>query len=301
MTLLGTSSSQPAFDRFPSSQILRYNNDLWMVDCGEGTQIQLTRYKIRRNKIKAIFISHLHGDHLYGLPGVITSFLHYSRTESLKIIGPIGIRAYLDACLGVSESMLNFDLVIEEYDATIARQVYDDHHLEVWSVPLKHRIPTMGFVFREKESDYCLIPEKISELSLTHEEMKALKKGSSIRRQELTIAPADVCYERLKPRSYAYLSDTVYDEGVIPAIKGVDLLYHETTYLSELTKEAIHRMHSTTTQAATIALKAEVGRLIIGHYSSRYRSLDGFENECRDVFSASFLGVEGRIYRVGGE
>ncbi|MBK8700994.1 MAG: ribonuclease Z [Saprospiraceae bacterium] len=300
LTLLGTSSSQPAFGRFPSSQLLQYDNHYFMIDCGEGIQIQLSRYKIKRNRINTIFISHLHGDHIYGLPGVVTSFLHHQRSEPLRIIGPIGIKAYLETCLGLSEVHLAFRLEIEEKDATRGGIIYENERIMVSAIPLKHRIPTMGFLFTEKEVFYRLIPEKIIAFDLSHEEMHMLKSGKTVFRSEGEpgITPSDVCHPLAKLRSYAYISDTIYDQSVVPIIQGVDVLYHETTYLKDMEKEAIDRMHATSEQAANIASLAGAGRLITGHYSSRYRSIQEFETECREIFTATFLGMEGMVIKI---
>lgn len=299
LTLLGTSSSQPAFGRFPTSQILRYHNDLYMIDCGEGTQIQLAQYKVKRNQIGVIFISHLHGDHIFGLPGVITSFLHYSRTAPLSIIGPTGIKKYVDTCLELSGSHLSFALEIVEMDATVKQVIYEDQHLKVNSLPLKHRLPTMGFVFEEKPRERKLRPDKIEEYQLSHLEMKRLKADLPVVRENgLTLLPDEVNYPKSSPRRYAFLSDTIYDPSLVDAIKQVNVVYHETTYLCDMEKEAILRMHATTYQAATIARDAQAGMLITGHYSSRYKNVEPFEEECRTLFENTQLGLEGRVYPI---
>lgn len=300
LTLLGTSSSQPAFDRFPTSQVLRYNNDLYLIDCGEGTQIQLSRYKIKRNAIKAIFISHLHGDHIFGLPGVITSFLHYSRKSPLLIVGPVGIKAFVESCLGLSQAQLNFDLHIQEFDAGEPNLVFEDHNLTVTSLPLQHRLPTMGYLFTEKEQERKLDIKKLPIYRLTVEEMKSLKKDMPVHRYpDLQITPDEVCLPQPKLRTYAFLSDTVFLPSIVPSIAGVDVLYHETTYLNNMEKEAVLRQHATAGQAAEIARSAGVGMLITGHYSSRYKSLDDFLVECKAVFLNTRLGVEGGVYSIG--
>ena len=300
LTLLGTSSSQPAFDRFPTSQVLRYHNDLYLIDCGEGTQIQLSRYKIKRNAIKAIFISHLHGDHIFGLPGVVTSFLHYSRKSPLLIYGPVGIKAYLDNCLGLSQAQLNFDLYVNEFDASKAALVFEDHNLIVSSLPLQHRLPTMGYLFTEKEQERKLDIKKLPIYRLTVDEMKMLKKDMPVHRHpEQSITPDEVCLPKQKLRSYAFLSDTVFLPSIVPLIEGADVLYHETTYLNNMEKEAELRQHATAGQAAEIARRAGVGLLITGHYSSRYKNLDDFLVECKAVFLNTRLGLEGNVYSIG--
>ncbi len=300
LTLLGTSSSQPAFDRFPTSQVLRYHNDLYLIDCGEGTQIQLSRYKIKRNQIKTIFISHLHGDHIFGLPGVVTSFLHYSRKEPLLIIGPVGIRQFVDTCLGLSQAQLNFELNIAEYDASVSQTVYTDGNLEVKSLPLSHRLPTMGYLFKERIQERNLDVQKLPIYRLSVDEMKTLKTDRAvIRSNGQRVEPDEVCLPKTALRTYAFLSDTVFLPSIVDEIKGVDVLYHETTYLNDMEKEAILRQHSTSGQAAEIAKRAQAGLLITGHYSSRYKLLDAFLTECSEIFPNTRLGREGEVYSIG--
>ncbi|MBK7007884.1 MAG: ribonuclease Z [Saprospiraceae bacterium] len=299
LTLLGTSSSQPAFGRFPTSQILRYHNDLYMIDCGEGTQIQLSQFKIKRNLIGVIFISHLHGDHIFGLPGVITSFLHYSRTTPLHIIGPIGIKKYVDTCIELSGSQLNYVLNVTEFDANIAQTLYEDRYLSVRSLPLKHRLPTMGFIFEEQPQPRKLRPEKIEMFGLSHQEIKTLKADQTVVREDgITLHPDEFNYPKSRPRRYAFLSDTIYDPSLVEAIREVNVVYHETTYLNDMEKEALMRMHATSLQAANIAAAAHAGMLITGHYSSRYKDISAFETECRTIFENTQLGLEGRVYPI---
>lgn len=299
LTLLGTSSSQPAFGRFPTSQILRYHNDLYMIDCGEGCQIQLSQYKIKRNLIGVIFISHLHGDHIFGLPGVITSFLHYSRTAPLHIIGPFGIKKFVDTCIQLSGSQLNYTLIVTEFDATLSQTLYEDRNLCVKSLPLQHRLPTMGYIFEEKPQFRKLRPEKIELFRLSHQEIKTLKADQPVTREDGSILqPDEFNYPKSRPRRYAYLSDTIYDPSLVDAIKDVNVVYHETTYLSDMEKEAQNRMHATSWQAASIAAAANAGMLITGHYSSRYKDLSAFETECRTLFENTQLGLEGGVYPI---
>jgi ribonuclease Z len=294
LTILGTSSSQPAFGRFPTCQILQCGNNLYMIDCGEGSQIQLSKYNIKRAKIKVIFISHMHGDHVYGLPGVITSFMHFNRKDQLTIIGPTGIKMFVEACLAASKAHLGFPLIIEEFDTTISQCVHTDNKVNVTSIPLKHGIPTMGYLFTEEVTYRRLDKSLISSMSLSHNDMKALKNGEDIILSDgKMIKSEDVCLPINLPIKYGFISDTAYDETIIPIIQGATAIYHETTYLNEMELEATARFHSTTIQAATIAKKANVGKLFCGHYSSRYKLIDEFENECRSVFTESYLGYEG--------
>jgi ribonuclease Z len=299
LTILGTSSSQPAFGRFPSCHILQCGNNLYMIDCGEGSQMQLSRFHIKRSKIKTVFISHLHGDHIYGLPGVITSFMHFNRQEPLTIIGPYGIRFYIEASLQASKALLGFDLDIHEYDAAIHQQMYTDEKIDVLSIPLLHNIPTMGFLFKEQVNYLRLDKNFIQNLDLSFDEMRALKNGEDILYKDgQTIKSEEACLPKNKGVTYAYLSDTAYNEDVVPLIKDVDVIYHETTYLHDMHTEATARLHSTSIQAASIAKMANVGTLICGHYSSRYKSIEQFENECKSIFPNTILGKEGLSLKI---
>ncbi len=294
LTILGTSSSQPAFGRYPSCQILQCGSDIYMIDCGEGSQMQLSNYHIKRSKIKAIFISHLHGDHIYGLPGVVTSFMHFDRKEKLLLIGPKGLKYYIESSLAASQAKLGFSLEIQEYDPTISQVVLHDSNIKVTSIPLKHNIPTMGYLFTEEVNYLRLNKNFIRTLDLSHEEMKALKNGKDILYQDGNlIRSADACLPKNEGMSYAYISDTAYNESILPLIENVDVMYHETTYLNDMQEEAAARMHSTSVQAATIASKAKAGKLICGHYSSRYKFIEQFETECKSIFADTILGIEG--------
>lgn len=299
VTLLGTSSSQPSHGRFPTSQIVKYDESLYMIDCGEGTQIQLLNFKVKRNRIKVIFVSHLHGDHIFGLPGLVTSFMHYSRVDPLLIIGPFGIKAFIETCLETSASGLQYELIIREVDATIAQHLYSDDLIDVTSIPLKHRIPTMGFSIKENLVKFKINPKKIEEYGLKYHMIKMLKSGENVTLENgYVITPEEACFPKHQARRYVYLSDTVYDETLIPQIENAELIYHETTYLNDMEAAALDRMHSTSGQAATIAKKANVAELIIGHYSSRYKDVRVFEKECRAIFPNTKLGIEGNKYPV---
>lgn len=299
VTILGTSSSQPAFGRWLSSHIVRYGAELFMIDCGEGTQMQLSRFKIRRNHIMAIFITHLHGDHLYGLPGVITSFLHYNRKDALHVYGPKGIRSYIENFLETSDCHLSFELIIQEIDTEESSLIFEyKNYLKVYTIPLNHRIATTGYLIKEFVHNYKIIPEKIVEYALTIDEIKTLKGGKNVIRMGKELDFKNFCYPKDNSRSYAYVSDTCFHEAVIPVIQNASLLYHETTYLKDLNKEAIERFHSTTEHAAEIAKRASVNKMIIGHYSSRYKTLEEFELECRTVFPETYMGKEGDVHVI---
>ena len=300
LTILGSNSAIPAHGRFTTAQVLQVKNKLYLIDCGEATQTRLSDCHIsRRERIEQIFISHLHGDHIFGLPGLLTSFSLNQRKSPLTIYSPAGLQEMIEAVLKYSYSHLSYDLnfVVVPTDKSI--QVFENEDITVKTIPLDHRIPTTGYLFREKEKVRNIRPEKIEEYGIHYSKINAIKQGGDfttvdgkiIPHEELTVAP-------LPPRSFAFCSDTTYQESIIPIIKGVDLLYHETTYLDEAKESAVKYGHSTTKQAATIAKMAGVGKLVCGHYSSRYQNLEELEAEAKSVFPNSELGLEGKCISV---
>jgi ribonuclease Z len=300
LTILGTSSSQPTPSRFCTSQVLHFNQSLYLIDCGEGCQIQLSRFHIKRNQIKAILISHLHGDHFYGLPGVLTSFMHYGRTAPLKVFGPKGIEEFINSSLRVSLAYLSFELQIIEIDPQEPQLLLKDDILEISCFPLDHSIPTCGFRFTTNPVARKIDPSYIQTYSLTFDDIKNLKLGLTITNKDGNQITSDMVCQPPAPRiAYAFASDTCFNESILPHIQGVDVLYHEATYLQEMGGQAKDRKHSTTHDAATIALKAKVGKLIIGHYSSRYKDISLFETECRDHFENSYAAYDGMNIKIG--
>jgi len=296
LTLLGTNAAFPAFGRITSCQILNYKDSLILIDCGEGCQIRLNEYKIRRNKIQYICISHLHGDHVYGLPGLLTSYNHKDRGKPLIVIGPLGIKKFILNLLENSYTHISYDLQFIELDHKGIEKVAQMGDISISAFPLDHRIPTYGYRFDECLLDYNIRKESIVRHSLNIEEIKRAKAGVDIVRENGNIRFSDVVVPKGKPRSYAYCSDTVYDPGLIKYIQKVDLLYHETTYMHDLAEQAKERKHSTSKEAALIAKGADVGRLITGHYSSRYRTVDELLHETREYFPNSEKGYDGAIF-----
>jgi ribonuclease Z len=298
LTILGSNSALPAYGRFPTSQVLRYDNDLFLIDCGEGTQMRLSHYKIKRNKISTIFISHHHGDHLYGLPGVITSMNHYNRTEPLTVVGPVGIEKYLNVIFEIGEAHINFDLDIIEINPIDKEQVYENSRLTVHAFPVYHRIPTYGYQFVEKQRTLNVLKDSIVKYSLTVEEIKALKSGNDIQRGETVIKNQECTSGQNLLRRYTYCADSKVDNALIPIIKDSDLLYFETTYMHELQKQAHERGHATSVEAATLARKANVKQLITGHYSSRYKDVQPLIEEAKSVFDNVIMGYDGVVVRI---
>lgn len=298
VTILGVNSAFPIHGRHPSCQIVNYDDRLIMIDCGEAAQIQLSKYSIKKGKIEHIFISHLHGDHCYGLPGLLTSFSLQGRKKALFLHGPIGLKKFLSSVFEASEAHFSYELNVIEYDTEVPSIISIDKSLQVETFPMKHRIPTMGFRVCEHVVSFNLRPESIPTYELTVEEIKGIKKGNSISREGRVIPHDKLVFPKQKERSYAYCSDTVYDEDLIPYINNSTLLYHETTYLDDMEELAKQRMHSTLGQAIDIAQSANIDRLITGHYSSRYQNLDLFLEQGLSRMPGLLLGREGEVYKV---
>jgi len=298
LTILGSNSAIPAYGRFPTSQILNYNEELFLIDCGEGTQMRMTDYKIKRTKIDRIFISHLHGDHVYGLPGVITSLNHLSRKRALNIFGPVGLKKYLETIFEVGEVHLNFEVIVHELSFDSKTQIWENSTMRVYAFPVFHRIQTYGYLFQEKEGYRNIIKEKIPEFGLSVDQIKSIKKGEDITVDNKTIKNRDLVYPFIPSRSYAYCADSKVDPDLIPIVKGVNLLYFETTYLDSLRTQAIQRGHATAKQAGRFAKQAEVKTLVIGHYSSRYKNVHPLKEEAEQEFEKVILGYDGTMINI---
>ncbi len=299
VTILGVNSAYPVNGRHPSCQIVNYDDRLlFMVDCGEAAQIQVSKYSIKKGRINHIFISHLHGDHCYGLPGLLTSYALQGRKAGLNIHGPIGIKKFLVDVFESSGAYIPYDLEILEYDTELPSTIVIDSSIAIKTFPMKHRIPTMGFRFVESVNEANLRTETIKEYNLSIVEIKAAKKGEPIYRKGNEIPNSLLTLPKNKPRSYSYCSDTVYDPDLVPYIADSSLLYHETTYLDGLESLAKERMHTTLGQAIEIAKFANIERLIVGHYSSRYQNTDVFLEQGLPEFRGLMLGEEGRVYQV---
>ena len=299
LTILGCNSAIPANNRFPTSQVLNVRGRLYLIDCGEGTQIRLRDNRIKRSKINQIFISHLHGDHVFGLIGVLSSYGLNGRKEPLTIYCPPHLDEIINIQLKYTGHALPYPLHFVITDTEKNQLIFEDEVVEVYSIPLIHRLPTHGFLFREKRQPDSMNPKKIKQYQIPFTDINGIKKGNDWTAPDGKIIPhSELTIPAAKPRSYAFCSDTMYNEAIIPIIKGVDLLYHESTFLHSELDYAIRTKHSTSIQAATIAKKAEVGKLVLGHYSSRYVSLDNLLDEAKSVFENSHLGLEGKRFSV---
>jgi ribonuclease Z len=307
VTILGNNSALPAFDRHPTAQIVTMEDHIFLVDCGEGTQMQMAKYKIRRSKINHIFISHLHGDHYFGLIGLLTSMGLLGRTQDLHIHAPGALQEIIGLQLRVADIhlpyLVHFDSLPQQpSEAKIADQpavLLREARYEVSCFPVTHRIECWGFIFREVRPVRRVNPEKARQHDVPASFFDQLKWGESYQKKDGSVVENEwVTEPASKPRSYAYAADTMFDARIADYVRGVDLLYHETTYLKDLEIQAGRRFHSTTAQAATIALQAGVQRLLIGHFSSKYEKLPAFEQEAREVFPNSDLALEGVTYKV---
>jgi ribonuclease Z len=300
VTILGSNGAVPAFDRHPSAQIVNFNGHSFLVDCGEATQFQMNRFNIKRGKLDHIFISHLHGDHYFGLLGLITSFHLNYRHHPLHIYGPRELGEIINLHLKCSQTMLRFEIYFHPLKADLPRLIYEDDHLEVETIILKHRLPTTGFLFREKRGLLNIKREKIQEYNISVEDILKIKNGEDLILADGTIVPnAELTHTPRPPRSFAYCADTVYNEDILSQIAGVDLLYHEATFIDEHKDRAVETMHSTARQAAIIAQKANVKELLIGHFSARYENLNLLLNEAKQEFDNTLIAVEGETFQVG--
>jgi ribonuclease Z len=299
LRLLGTASAQPGLGRFTTCHYLNIQEHHFLIDCGEGAQMRMEQYKIKRSKINHIFISHLHGDHFFGLWGLLTSYNLNNRSAPLHIFSPPGLQEVLLPALSIGGAQLSFPLHFVEVDPAQSICIYENHQLSVTTIPLQHRIPACGYLFREKERPRNILGAKIQEYQLTIPQIKAAKAGEDIQLANGQIIPnTELTEAALPPRSYAFCSDTRYTESIIPIIKGVDLLYHESTFCEDNLHKAEVTMHSTAAEAARIAQAAGVGKLILGHFSTRYEDTAVFETEARAIFAEAYAAQDGLLVEL---
>ena len=293
ITILGTNAALPGPDTITTSVIARARDQYYLFDCGEGMQSKMMTYGFRRNRIFAIFISHLHGDHLFGLPGLLTSYAHFQRPIPLHVIGPKGIREFIEKIFSLTYAYTNFELHITELEHQGSQCVYEDNQVKVHAFPLKHRVPTYGYRLTEKPRTQNLIKEKLDEYKVTVDQITDIMTGRDIQFQGQTISYQEFTYTKSSPRSFAFCTDTVYDEDIIPYIKNVDILYHEATYMASLKEKAEQYSHSTAAQAAQIARLAEAKKLVLGHFSTRYEVKDAFKADAEEFFTPVVIAREG--------
>ncbi|MCB0684973.1 MAG: ribonuclease Z, partial [Saprospiraceae bacterium] len=265
--ILGTNAAVPMPDRHPSAQALDTPNEIFLIDCGEGTQERLSKYHIRRSRINHVFISHLHGDHIFGLPGLITSYNLFNRDEDLTLYGPQGLLRFIETILETTGILLSYTLKVLEHDTEEPYEILDTEDVCVYTLPLDHRVPTTGYLFREKVAKRRINGEAIEQFNVPYHAIPSLKNGKDWMKEDGVVIENELLtWPGRDPLSFAYCSDTRFYRRLIPMVRNVNLLYHETTFGSELSTEAHKRGHSTTEDAATIAAEAEVSQLLIGHF-----------------------------------
>lgn len=297
--ILGCGSALPTTRHMATSQIISLRDKLYMIDCGEGTQVQMRHMRIRFSRLNHIFISHLHGDHCFGLPGLISTFGMLGRTADLFIHAPKEIDDYLLPILNLFNKRLPFQVHLKHIDTTKYALVMEDRSLEVYSIPLNHRIPTCGFLFAEKQKEAHLIREMADFYQIPVKCLRSIKQGADYTTPEGEVIANNRLTRPATPsKRYAYCSDTAYTPDIIPFISGVDLLYHEATFIEEDIARARETFHTTAAQAAEIARQAKAKRLVIGHFSARYENDYLLKEEADKIFPDTILAKEGLVLPV---
>lgn len=300
LTILGSGSASPTSKRNPSSQVLNIGDKLYLIDCGEGTQVALRKNKIKFQRIEHIFISHLHGDHYLGMQGLLSTFSLLGRSKDLHIYSPKGLKEICELQFKISRSYPTFFIHFHEVKTSEKSSILETDQLNVYAFPLKHRIETYGFLFKEKKKPLHINGSVAKAYNIPHYAFDKLKQGEDfvdpetnerIANKELTLAAG-------KSYSYAYCSDTAFLPGLSEIVKNVDLLYHETTFMEKDVKLAKKTHHSTCKEAAMIAKEANAGKLLMGHYSARYPDLDLMKEECQSIFPESYLSQDGDVIKV---
>ncbi|MEO9893780.1 ribonuclease Z [Aurantibacter sp.] len=299
LTILGCYAATPRSLTNPTSQVLEIKNHMFLIDCGEGTQVQLRKHKIKFSRINHIFISHLHGDHFFGLPGLISTFRLLGRDKEMHIYGPKGIKEAITLLLKLGDSWTNYLLIFHELSSKESELVYEDDKVTIETIPLNHRVYTNGFLFKEKLGERKLNIDAVSKLNIDKAYYHNIKKGKNIFLDDgREIKNELLTFDPPAPKSYAFCSDTTYKPNIIPLIKNVDALYHESTFLESEEHLTERTKHATAKQAATIAKDANVKKLILGHYSTRYKSIELFKEEARTVFANVELADDGKVFAL---
>jgi ribonuclease Z len=299
LTILGCYAATPRTITNPTSQLLEIKNRMFLIDCGEGTQVQLRKNKIKFSKINQVFISHLHGDHFFGLIGLISTFSLLGRTTDLHIYGPKGIKEIILLQLRLSNSWTNYGLYFHELESNESEVIFEDDKVLVTTIPLKHRVYTNGFLFQEKVGERKLNMDAVLNYEIESCYYQKIKNGKDITLEDgRLISNSELTFDPIEPKSYAFCSDTVYHEAILPIIQNVDVLYHESTFLESEEGLAEKTLHSTAKEAARIALKANAKKLILGHYSTRYESIALFKEEAETIFSDVELAEDGKTFEL---
>jgi len=299
LNILGCYSATPRTFTNPTSQVLEIKNHLFLIDCGEGTQVQLRKNKIKFSRIKHIFISHLHGDHYFGLVGLISTFRLLKREADLHVYGPKGLKDVITLQMKLSDSWTNYNLYFHVLESKDSELIFEDDKVEVYTVPLIHRVYTNGFLFKEKEGERKLDLNAVLNSNIDKSYFRKLKQGADVTNEDgKLIKNNTVTLLPPKSKSYAFCSDTAYNEAIVPIIKEADVLYHESTFLEKNASLCEPTKHSSAKQAASIAKLANVGKLILGHYSTRYNDLFLFKREAETIFSNVELADDGKVFEI---
>ena len=299
LTILGCYAATPRTMTNPTSQVLEIKNHMFLIDCGEGTQVQLRKNKVKFSRINHIFISHLHGDHFFGLPGLVSTFRLLGRDQDLHIYGPKGIKEAITLLMKLGDSWTNYQLTFHELTSKAPELIFEDAKVSVETIPLKHRVYTNGFMIREKLGERKLNINAVAEHKIERVFFRNIKKGKDVVLDNgQTIPNAALTFDPPKPKSYAYCSDTGYNPDMIDQIKQADALYHESTFLESEARLAPKTKHCTAKEAATIAKAADIGTLILGHYSTRYKSIEPFREEAQEIFANTQLADDGKIFEL---
>ena len=297
LTVLGCYAATPRTLTNPTSQVLEINNQVVLIDCGEGTQVELRRHKIKFSRINHIFISHLHGDHFFGLPGFISTMRLLGREKALHVYGPKGIKEAITLLLKLGDSWTNYPLLFHELTSKEQELIFEDDKISVTTIPLDHRVYTNGYLFREKLGKRKLNVTAAEKYGIDKAYYNNIKNGKNITLDDGTIVPnSELTFDPPNPKSYAFCSDTVYDESLAEKIKNVDVLYHESTFLETETVLAVKTKHTTAKQAAMVAKNANVKTLVLGHYSTRYKSIALFKEEASTIFPNVVLADDGKTF-----
>ena len=299
LNILGCYSATPRTFTNPTSQVLEIKNHLFLIDCGEGTQVQLRKNKIKFSRIKHIFISHLHGDHYFGLVGLISTFRLLKREADLHVYGPKGLKDVITLQMKLSDSWTNYNLYFHVLESKDSELIFEDDKVEVYTVPLIHRVYTNGFLFKEKEGERKLDLNSVLNSNIDKSYFRKLKQGADVTNEDgKLIKNNTVTLPPPKSKSYAFCSDTAYNEAIVPIINEADVLYHESTFLEKNANLCEPTKHSSAKQAASIAKLANVGKLILGHYSTRYDDLSLFKTEAETIFSNVELADDGKVFEI---
>lgn len=299
VTILGSGAAVPTLSRGTTAQLINCHQRHILIDCGEGTQLQMRRFRVKFQRIQLILISHLHGDHVFGLPGLISTMQLLGRNQKLTVIGPKGIKSFLENQFSQVGLYQGFPIEYRELEKQEDGKVWEDKCIEIKSFPLKHRISTHGYRIQEKEGKRRLNNDAFEKTGVSVSYIQKLTSGEDIKDNEGRVVKSDdVTFPPLPTKSYAFCSDTAFHPQIIPAIRNVDLLYHEATFLEKEENRAAETYHSTAKQAATIALKSSAKRLVLGHFSARYKTIENHINEAKTIFDRVFIPEDGEQFNV---